>query len=138
MRLVSDFPVTVTVYKDGKPIERKTMSSGQRLTLDPSLYQVRLSAPNFFYEATQRVEIVADQTTGVTLPPLGLIKKVVVMNGWANFFIDGKEVGETPLFDLKVATGRHQFKLVGSNGKSREYEREITVDTPLIIEEPSL
>ncbi len=138
MRLVSDFPVTVTVYKDGKPIERKTMTDGQRLQLDPAVYQVRLSAPRYFFDSSQRLEIVAEQSTRLAMPPLGLIKNLSIDNNWANVYIDGREVGATPILNMKIVTGLHKFRLVGPNGNSREFEREISVGTPLVLKEPKL
>lgn len=131
----TDFPVSATIYRDGKPVERKTLTNGQRLRLDPAMYRFRLSSSRYYFEATYPLEVIARQRTSLQLPPLGKIRKAINKGSWAWFYIDGKKVGETPIFDLPLVTGMHTFKLVDEKGRSKEFRREVTVDNPLIIEE---
>jgi len=135
LKVDSEYPVTVSVYRDGKPIMRRTVKPGQTVKLDPAMYDVRLSAPDVFYEARYPVEIVPGQQSRLVTRPLGLISRIVVSNGWGLLAIDGKEMGDTPKYNLKIATGTHTFRLWRTDGKSKEFKRTVTVERPLVIEE---
>ncbi len=135
LKLKSEFPVSITVLRKGKPILRKTARPGERLKLDAGSYTLNVSAEQMFYRDSMRENVLAAQMTVLHIPPLGLIKKITIKGGWANCFIDGIDAGPTPIRDLKIVTGKHHFKLVGPGGKTKELDRDVTVTVPLKIEE---
>ncbi len=135
LKLKSEFPVSMTVIKKGKPILRKTVRPGESLQLDAGSYTFNLSAEKVFYRDSVREDVLARQTTVLQPPPLGLIKAIIRKGGWAQCWIDGIDAGPTPIRDLKIVTGKHHFKLVGPNNKTKELDREVTVSIPLKIEE---
>jgi hypothetical protein len=45
---------------------------------------------------------------------------------WANIWIDGRELGDTPLADVPLAMGEHRFRAVFKDG--RVVERTIDID----------
>ena len=40
-------------------------------------------------------------------------------------YVDGKRVGETPLFKIKIPSGTHRIKAITSNGKTRTWKAKI-------------
>ena len=135
VKIDSEYPVTVTVYQGKRLILKRTVQPGGRLKLDPAMYTIHLAAPTVFYSASYPIEVVPGRQSKLVTRPLGLVRKVVISNGWAYVSIDGRDMGETPLNNVKIATGMHKFRLWRSNGKSKEIERAVTVERPLVIEE---
>jgi serine/threonine protein kinase len=135
LKLKGEFPVSVTVVRRGKPILRKTVRPGENLKLDSGSYTLNLSAEKVFYRDSRHEDVLAQQTTVLQVPVLGLIKKITVKGGWADCSIDGIDAGPTPIRELKIVTGKHHFKLVGPGGKTKEFDRDVTVTIPLTIEE---
>ncbi|NOZ13623.1 MAG: protein kinase [Acidobacteria bacterium] len=134
LKLKGEYPVTISVKRKGMPILHKTIQPGGRIRIEAGAYMVQLSAEKVFYRDSMREDVLAGQTTVVQVPPLGVIRKIIIRNGWAHCFIDGIDAGSTPIRGLKIVTGKHHFKLVGPQ-KTKELDRYVTVQVPLSIEE---
>jgi type II secretory pathway predicted ATPase ExeA len=62
----------------------------------------------------------------VAPPPAELIGVAINATPWAVIDVDGKEIGETPLADIKLTTGRHRFTAHMPDGSTRN--RVIRID----------
>ena len=83
--------------------------------------------------------MVGNKTTILRLPPLGLIKKIDVAPLYAEVYIDGISVGETPIFNIKIVAGTHKIKFVSpSDNKVKEITVEVRADKELVVKEKLL
>jgi hypothetical protein len=79
----------------------------ERLSMTPGSQQVELVSDELGYRATQTVDVKsgAGVTLDVTLPDGSLSLNATP---WAEVFVDGRSVGETPIGNLAVRAGTHE------------------------------
>jgi hypothetical protein len=79
-----------------------------RLVLPPGPHDLRLVSETLDFEKPLHAEIFAGKTTHL---PLVLPKGTLSLNAtpWAEVWIDGEKVGETPIGNLSVAVGPHEI-----------------------------
>ena len=96
-------PVPLQVFEEGRLIGTSEM---QRIVLSPGEHFLELSADSVGYRATRTVRVTAGEnaTLSVDLPRVPLSINAVP---WAEVFIDGTRVGETPLGNVLEALGPH-------------------------------
>jgi PEGA domain-containing protein len=97
--------VPVQVFENKRLIGTSQMD---RIILPAGEHALELVAESVGFRATQTVVVSADQTTAV---PVELPKVVVSINAlpWAEVFIDGARIGETPLGNLQQTLGPHEI-----------------------------
>jgi hypothetical protein len=98
-------PIPMQVYEDRRLIGTSEMD---RIMLAPGEHVLELVAESVSYRATREVRITAGQTTAlsVDLPRAPLSINAVP---WAEVFIDGIRLGETPLGNLPQTLGPHEL-----------------------------
>jgi hypothetical protein len=103
VRIVS--PVAVQVLEG----DRVLGSSGNGpVFLRPGTHSLELINNQFGYRTAETVQITAGRIVPLTLtPPNGRIS--VNAQPWAQVFIDGRNVGDTPLANLSVPLGEHEL-----------------------------
>ena len=118
-----DATYAVTVTVDGEP---RGTGASQRLELDPGTYEVVLSAPEVFYRERRTVEISSERTATLSVPP-AIPFSVTAVPGNCKVSIDGQDAGTTPILDLPVAAGRHDFVFEWPGlGKTLERSEEVS------------
>jgi PEGA domain len=97
--------VPMQVFENKRLIGTSQMD---RIILPAGEHALEFVADSVGFRATQTVVVSADQTTAV---PVELPKVVVSINAlpWAEVFIDGARIGETPLGNLQQALGPHEI-----------------------------
>lgn len=102
--LLVDVPFEMQVFENGTLIG----VTGRRLPLDPGPHVVEIVSETLAFRATRRIEIVAGRTSRV---PVALPKGTVHLNAtpWAEVWIDGEKVGETPIGNLPLTIGPHEI-----------------------------
>jgi PEGA domain len=97
--------VPVQVFENKRLIGTSQMD---RIILPAGEHALEFVADSVGFRATQTVVVSADQTTAV---PVELPKVVVSINAlpWAEVFIDGARIGETPLGNLQQTLGPHEI-----------------------------
>ena len=97
--------VAVQVFENKRLIGTSQMD---RIILPAGEHALEFVADSVGFRATQTVVVSADQTTAV---PVELPKVVVSINAlpWAEVFIDGARIGETPLGNLLQTLGPHEI-----------------------------
>ena len=98
-------PVPVHVFEDQRLIGTSDMD---RILLPVGEHALELVADNVGYRATRTVRVTAGQTVAL---PVELPRAPLSINAipWAEVFIDGTRVGETPLGNLPQTLGAHEI-----------------------------
>jgi hypothetical protein len=98
-------PVSLQVFEDSRLIGTSDMD---RIVLPPGEHFLELAADSVGFRATRTVRVTAGQTVAlsVDLPRAPLSINAVP---WAEVFIDGVRVGETPIGNLPQTVGSHEI-----------------------------
>ena len=116
-------PFQVEVYEKGRFVG---ISEGKSIPLNPGSHQLDLVNESLRYRAMQKVTVTAGRTTSLTADlPTGTLH--VNATPWADVFIDGRNVGETPLANLQVPIGPHV--VVFHHPQFGERTRRVVVST---------
>jgi hypothetical protein len=97
-------PVTVEIREGGKLLGT---SEADRLMLAAGHHELEIVNPLLGYRVTRVVQVTPGKTAAVKID---LPNGVVNLNAspWAEVFIDGQRVGETPIGNLSVPIGPHE------------------------------
>jgi len=97
-------PIVVTVAADGRNIGTTEQN---RLMLPPGKHQLTFTNKDLGYSATQEVEIVPGEVKSINLDPRGMVNLNAVP--WAEVWLDGLKLGDTPLASMSVPLGLREF-----------------------------
>ncbi len=137
--LDTEFPVKLYVKENGAWKYKGQFSSGKKVKLNSGTVKIMVENKKYFYKQVFVEELVGNKTTILRLPPLGLIKKIDVAPLYAEVYIDGISVGETPIFNIKIVAGTHKIKFVSpSDNKVKEITVEVRADKELVVKEKLL
>ncbi len=137
--LDTEFPVRLYVRKNGKWKYIGNFSNGKTIKFEAGTIKLKVENKKFFYSQVFSEELVGNKKTVLKLPPLGLIKKIDVAPLYAEVYIDGISVGETPIFNIKIVAGTHKIKFVSpGDNKVKEIYVEVRADRELIVKEKLL
>lgn len=97
-------PFEMDVLENG----RRLGVTGTRLTLEPGLHVIEIVSETLAFRTEARVEVVAGRHNRV---PVTLPKGTVHLNAapWAEVWVDGAKVGETPIGNLSLPIGPHEI-----------------------------
>jgi hypothetical protein len=119
MKLIS--PIELKVFEGNEALGS---TSDGRIALSPGVHKLELVNSQLGYRTTQLTTIKAGESVVLKLSiPDGSLS--VNAQPWANCTLDKKEIGETPLANLKVALGEHE--LVCRNPKLGEKRQTILI-----------
>ena len=97
-----------------------------QLSLTSGPHDLRLSNESLSFSTTVHVNVADGKATTVSVPlPKGSID--INATPWAEVWIDGDKMGETPLGNLQVTIGTHQ--VVFRNPKLGEQRHSVTITT---------
>lgn len=100
-------PIELSVLDSGRLVG--TSASG-RLSLPTGPHTLTLTNDALGYSVTRQVDIAAGKATSIAIElPNG--KVAVNASPWAEVYVDGKALGETPLGDLAIPIGTHELLL---------------------------
>jgi hypothetical protein len=97
-------PVPLDIAENGRAIG--TTEQG-RLMLSPGLHQLTLSNRQLAYKTVQVVDIEPGEERSISVQPTGALNANAVP--WAEVWMAGKKVGETPIAGLQVPLGTHEI-----------------------------
>lgn len=97
-------PVPLDIAENGKAIG--TTDQG-RLMLSPGLHQLTLSNRQLGYKTVQIVDIEPGEERSINVQPTGGLNANAVP--WAEVWMAGKKIGETPIAGLQVPLGTHEI-----------------------------
>jgi hypothetical protein len=104
--------------------------SGGRLTLGAGPHVLEIVSQTLAFRTEARVEIVAGKHSRV---PVALPKGTVHLNAapWAEVWIDGQKVGETPIGNLPLTIGPHEIVFKHPDLGEQSHAATVTAAAPL-------
>ncbi len=113
-----DAPIELQVLQGGRSIG----SSGRRLPLAPGTYDLQMRSADF--STAKRVEVVAGRVARVEV---NLPDGTINLNAapWAEVYLDGRSLGETPIANASVSVGTHE--VIFRNPQFNELRQMVTV-----------
>jgi hypothetical protein len=103
---------------------RSLGASGRRLTLAPGRYDLQLRAADF--STSRSVEIAAGRVSRVDVSiPDGTLNLNAAP--WAEVYLDGRSLGETPIANASVSVGTHE--VIFRNPQYQELRQMVTVSS---------
>jgi PEGA domain-containing protein len=97
-------PVVMNVSEDGKSLGTTEES---RLMLAPGHHRLTLTNRELGYNGVQEVDIEAGEVTSITIDPRGSANFNAAP--WAEVWMDGRKLGDTPMANHPVPLGLHDF-----------------------------
>jgi hypothetical protein len=97
-------PIVLSVAADGKNIGT---TEDSRLMLPPGKHKLTLSNRELGYTSTQDVEIEPGEVKPINVEPRGTVNLNAVP--WAEVWLDGQKLGDTPLAATPVPLGLREF-----------------------------
>lgn len=114
-------PVDMQLFEQGRLLGS---SSIDRIMLPAGRHEIEIVSEPLAFRATRSVQVSPGRMASIAVPlPAG----VVSLNAtpWANVSIDGQDVGETPIGNLSVQIGPHEF--IFRNPQLGEQRRAVTL-----------
>jgi serine/threonine protein kinase len=109
---------SVRLKADGRDLGE--ISPGTKVPLPPGTHSLELSSALCFYKDTRTVNLVAGQTTALTVPGLATLT-VETYPGTGKVFVDDQDARiESDASSIRVALGRHKITVRGPQGIKTE------------------
>ena len=122
-------PFTVEIREKGNLLGT---TDADRLMLASGTHQLEFVNQSLGYAETRTVQVVAGRVTAV---PLALPKGTVNLNAspWAEVWLDGVRVGETPIGNLAVPIGSHEIVFRHPQLGEKRHAVSVTAGIPVRI-----
>jgi hypothetical protein len=119
-------PFEMEVFENG----RRLGLTGTRLTLAPGRYLLEIVSDTLAFRTEARVEVVAGRNSRL---PVALPKGTVHLNAapWAEVWVDGTKVGETPIGNLSLPIGPHEIVFKHPELGEQLHAATVTASAPL-------
>jgi hypothetical protein len=115
-----DAPIELQVLQGGRSIG----SSGRRLQLSPGTYDLQLRSADF--STSRRVNVEAGRVARIDVNmPDGTVN--LNATPWAEVYLDGRSLGETPIANASVSVGTHE--VIFRNPQFQELRQTVTVQS---------
>ncbi|MEO7276344.1 MAG: PEGA domain-containing protein, partial [Vicinamibacterales bacterium] len=120
-------PISVEVREQGKLLGT---SDGGRLTLTAGRHELEIANAALEYRLTRSVQVAPGRTAEVVVElPTGSVN--LNATPWAEVFIDGHRVGETPIGNVNVAIGPHEVLFRNPQLGEKRQSISVTLAAPV-------
>jgi hypothetical protein len=120
-------PVDVTIYEDGKRLGE--LREG-RLPAMPGAHEIEIVNETLGFRETRRVDVEPARDAIVTVHlPFGAVD--LNATPWAEVWLDGARIGETPIGSLSLPIGPHEFVFRHPELGERRYAISLTAAEPV-------
>jgi hypothetical protein len=119
------------------PYEMQVLEGGRvlgstaagRIELPPGSHRLEIVSDTLSFRTTMNVDVVPGQTVAV---PVRLPKGTVSINAtpWAEVWVDGQKVGETPIGNLQLTIGPHEVTFKHPELGERHHAISVTAAAP--------
>jgi len=122
-------PVTVEVRENGRLLGT---TDTDRIMLTAGRHEIELSNDTLGYRATRAILVPPGRVAPMTVDlPQGVIN--LNATPWAEVFIDGRRVGETPLGNLPVTIGPHEVIFRHPQFGEKRQAVSVTLNAPVRV-----
>jgi hypothetical protein len=105
-------------------------TDADRLMLAAGRHELDLSNDSLGYKATRVVQVAPGKVAAIGLElPMGTINLNAAP--WAEVWIDGRRVGETPIGNLSVSIGPHEVVFKHPQLGEKRHAISVTLDAPV-------
>lgn len=120
-------PVPLQVFKDGRLIGS---SEAERIMMEVGRATLEVANDALGFRVTRQVTIASGSVAKV---PVDLPNGILSVNAvpWAEVWLDGKPLGETPIANLQVPIGPHELLLRHPQFGERRQTATVTLKAPL-------
>lgn len=118
-------PIPLDIAENGRAIG--TTEQG-RLMLSPGRHLLTLTNRELGYKGTQAVDIDPGEERSISVQPTGALNANAVP--WAEVWMEGKKVGETPLAGLQVPLGTHEIVFKNPQFPDRRVTVRVSATAP--------
>jgi len=120
-------PFTLEIREQGRLIGT---TDADRLMLAAGRHELDLSNDSLGYKATRVVQVAPGKVAAIGLElPMGTINLNAAP--WAEVWIDGRRVGETPIGNLSVSIGPHEVVFKHPQLGEKRHAISVTLDAPV-------
>jgi hypothetical protein len=120
-------PFAIDIAENGKVIG----TSDDAVILGPGRHKLFLSNKDLEYSATEDVEVQPGETTQLSLDPRG--RANINAAPWAEVWVDGEKVGETPIANAAIRLGVREIVFKNPQFPDRKIVTTIKAKTPQTI-----
>jgi len=120
-------PIVFDVAENGRALG----TSENPVMLTPGHHELTLTNRDLHYSAKQPVEIEPGETRRVEVDPRGTVN--INAQPWAEVWIDGKKVGETPLANLSIPLGSREIVFKHPQFGERKVTTTVVSGTPAAV-----
>jgi hypothetical protein len=106
-------------------------TSENQIMLAPGRHELRLTNKDLFYSTTQTVDIEPGEILPLKIDPKGTAN--INAQPWAEVWVDGTRVGDTPLANLSLSIGVRDIVFRNPQYGERKVTATITAGTPATI-----
>ncbi len=120
-------PFTMEIREQGRVIGT---TDADRLMITAGRHELDLSNESLGFRATRVVQVLPGKVASISLDlPMG----VVNLNAapWAEVWIDGRRVGDTPIGNLSVSIGPHEVVFKNPQFGEKRHAISVTLGQPL-------
>ncbi len=121
-------PIILDVVEDGKSIGTTEQS---RLLLKPGRHELTFSNRDLDYTSTHTVDIEPGEVQTLNLDPRGTAN--LNATPWAEVWLNGKKVGDTPLANLRLPLGTHEVVFKHPQFGERRVTTTIRANAPVAV-----
>ena len=123
-------PIVLSVAVDGKNIGSTEES---RLMVPPGRHQITFSNRELGYTSTQQVEIEPGDVKTINVDPRGAVNLNAIP--WAEVWLDGAKLGDTPLAGTSVPLGLREFVFKNPQFGEKKVSATIkaTANAPVVV-----
>ena len=121
-------PIILEVSENGKPIGDTEQS---QLLLSPGRHELTFTNRDLDYTSTHVVEIVPGEGRRLTIDPQGIAN--LNATPWAEVWINGKKIGDTPLANQKLPLGTHEIVFKHPQFGERRMTTTLRANAPVAL-----
>ena len=120
-------PMTIDVREGGRLLGT---TDTERIMMTAGRHELLLTNETLGYRATRAVQVPPGKVTSVAIElPQGVIN--INASPWAEVWIDGKRIGETPIGNLPIAIGGHEIVFRHPQFGEKHQAVSVTMSAPV-------
>jgi PEGA domain len=121
-------PIVLNISEDGRSMGTTEQN---RLMLPPGRHRLALSNPDFGYNSVHEVDVEPGAVRSITIDAKGTAN--LNAQPWAEVWLDGSKLGDTPLASAPVPLGLREFVFKHPELGERRVSATIRANTPTVV-----